>query len=165
MSVICAKIYEDKIVIAGDSIMVRGDSKYFNGDCPKLQRINDVIIGSTGYCQEGSLMRHYIREHKPKDSTVKSILDYIVEFKKWRKDYDEKKEVENSYILAFDGKCFSISGMFVYEISDYCVFGAGEDYASAALFLGHSPREAVKAAAALCCKVAEPIVEEVMPRL
>ena len=38
-------------------------------------------------------------------------------------------------------------------------------YASAALFLGHSTREAVKAAAALCCKVAEPIVEEVMERL
>lgn len=44
------------------------------------------------------------------------------------------------------------------DILDLAV-GAGEDFANAALHLGHTPKEAVKVACDLCCYVCEPIIE------
>ena len=49
--------------------------------------------------------------------------------------------------------------MFVHEISDYIAIGAGEQFANAALYLGHTPKEAVKVACDLSCYVSEPIIE------
>ena len=57
---------------------------------------------------------------------------------------------------------FSVNDMFVREIKDYFAMGAGEDFATAALYLGHSPEEAVKTACEISCFVAEPIVVEEM---
>lgn len=49
--------------------------------------------------------------------------------------------------------------MFVCQIKDYVAIGAGDDFATAALYLGHTPREAVEVACNLSCYVAGPIVE------
>ena len=49
--------------------------------------------------------------------------------------------------------------MYVNEINEYAAIGAGEDFALAALYLGHSAKEAVKTACELSAFVAEPIVE------
>jgi len=54
--------------------------------------------------------------------------------------------------------------MFINEIKDFAAIGAGEDFANAALYLGHSPEEAVKVACELCCFVSEPIVKYKMKR-
>lgn len=162
MSVICAKKYRDKIVIAADSILVKGWSKNTSGEFSKLTRINGIIIGSVGSAQECSLMWHYMETHNPKDATVKAILDFISEFARWKGDYGDGNRIMNSYILAFEGKMFEIDGLFVHEINNYVSIGAGEDFGNAALYLGHSPREAVKVACDLSCYVAEPIIEEEM---
>lgn len=50
--------------------------------------------------------------------------------------------------------------MLVFPIDDFYTIGAGEDYASGALYMGASPKEAVKAACELCAMVCEPIVCE-----
>lgn len=55
-----------------------------------------------------------------------------------------------------------IANMFVREIKDYYAIGAGEDFATAALYLGHTPKEAVKTACDISCFVAEPIVVKEM---
>ena len=47
----------------------------------------------------------------------------------------------------------------MYEVKEYEAIGAGMYYGEEALYLGHSPREAVKVSCDLCCYVAEPIVE------
>lgn len=164
MSVVCAKVYNDKIQIAADSILVNGFSKRTDCKFAKLSRINNIIVGSVGTAQECSLMWHYMETHKPKDATDKAILDFIIEFAKWKSDYSDGNAIHNSYILAFDGKCFMIERSFVFEITNYRAIGAGEDFANAALYLGHTPREAVNVAAQLSCYVAEPIIEEEMPR-
>ena len=164
MSVVCAKIYNDKIQISADSIRTNGKSKRTDTGSCKLVRANNMIVGSTGSAQEGSLMRHFIKTHRPKEATEKAVLDFMVEFSKWKKDYGDGDEVENSYILAYDKKCFEIECMFVCEITNYCAVGAGSDFATAALYLGHSPREAVRVSAELSCCVAEPIIEEEMLR-
>lgn len=163
MSVVCAKVYKDEIVLAADSILVRGwSSKTTEHTFSKLNKVNGIIIGSCGFAQEHSLMTHYMETHKPKNATTKAILDFMVEFTKWKKDYETSAEIKNCYIIAFDGKCFEVSCLFVTEIETYSAIGAGEDFAMAALYLGHSPKEAVKVACDLSCFVAEPIIEEKM---
>jgi len=162
---VCAKVYADRIQIAADSITVSGWSKRTDLKFSKLSRINDIVMGTVGTIQEASLMWNYMETHKPKDTSGKSILDFMVEFSKWKSDYSTDKEISNYYIMAFSGKYFLISGSWVEEIVNHCAIGAGEDLANAALYLGHTPREAVKVAAELSCFVAEPIVEEEVKRL
>ena len=162
MSVVCAKVYKDKIMIAADSIVVSGWTKNTKQDFVKLKKINDMILGGSGYCEEQSIMWHYMKTHRPNDSSEKSVLDFMVEFAKWKDEYSGNKTVQNHYILAFDGKLFLIEGLFVSNVKDFCAIGAGEDFALATLHLGHSPKEAVKVACELSCFVSEPIVEEEM---
>ena len=158
MSVIAAKVYNDKVVMAADSIIVTGWSKR-NNNFSKIVEINNMIMGSTGYCQECSIMWHYMQTHKPASSLEKDILAFMVEFAKWKNNITNNNNVENSYLMIYQGHLFEINGLFVHEISDYVAVGAGEDFATAALHLGHTPREAVKVACDLSCLVSEPIIE------
>lgn len=162
MSVVAAKVYEDKIIIAADSIVVSGWAKDTKGNFVKLAKINDMILGGCGTCEEQSIMWHYMKTHKPSSNEERAILDFIIEFVTWKKSLTELAMLENDYILAFQGKLFCIKGMFVQPVKDYCAIGAGDNYATCALYLGHSPKEAVKAACDLSCLVAEPILEETM---
>lgn len=103
-----------------------------------------------------------MKTHKPAKADEKSVLEFIIEFSRWKKDLTGDGSLCNSYILAFGGKLFHIQRMLIYEVRDYYAIGAGEDFANAALYLGHTPREAVKVACELSCYVAEPIIEEEM---
>lgn len=158
MSVVAAKVYDNRIVMAADSILVKGWSKSTNGNFTKINQINGMIVGGTGNAKELSLLWHFMRTHRPDGNTEKEILGYIVEFSKWKQDLIGEGGISNTYLLAYDGHLFEIEDKFVYEIKDYDAVGAGEDFANAALYLGHSPREAVKVACELSCYVAEPII-------
>ena len=160
MSVVCVKVYDDRIEIASDSIIVKGYSMRSDSGFSKLSKINDMVIGAVGSAQEASLMWHYMETCRPKDASEKAVLDFIVGFAKWKIDYSNDKEIHNNYILAFGGKCFSIEGVFVFEVTNYNAIGAGMDFANAALYLGHTPKEAVKVASELSCYVSEPIIVE-----
>lgn len=158
MSVVAAKVLEDKVVMAADSILVKGCSKR-NSNFAKIAGINGMIVGGVGYAQEISLMWHYMQTHKPASPTEKDVLSFIVEFSQWKQGAVGNSQVENSYLLIYQGHLFEIEYMFVHEISDYIAIGAGEQFANAALYLGHTPREAVKVACDLSCYVSEPIIE------
>ena len=54
MSVVAAKVFEDKVVMAADSILVKGWSKR-NSNFAKIAGINGMIVGGVGYAQEISL--------------------------------------------------------------------------------------------------------------
>lgn len=54
--------------------------------------------------------------------------------------------------------------MLVFPIDDYYAIGAGQDYANGALYMGATPKEAVKAACELCAMVCEPIICESISR-
>ncbi len=158
MSVVAAKVYNDKIIMAADSITVRGLSKRNTG-FTKIAEINNMIIGATGYCEETSLLYHYMQTHRPAAPTEKDVLNFMVEFMQYKQNLIRSGDVENTYLLVYQGHLFEIEHMFVHEISDYAAIGAGMDFAQAALYLGHDPKAAVKAACELCCFVCEPIVE------
>lgn len=163
MSVVAAKVYKDKIVMAADSILVKGWSKR-NSNFAKIAEINDMILGGCGTAQETSLMWHYMQTHKPASATEKDVLTFIVEFAQWKSGIVGNSNVENVYLLAFQGHLFEIEYMFVHEIFDYVAIGAGDDFANAALYLGHAPSEAVNVACELSCYVCEPIIEYSMPK-
>lgn len=164
MSVVAAKVYKDKIVMAADSIVVRGWSKRTDHDIVKINKINDMIIGSTGYAQELSLMWQYMTTHKPAAATEKDVLAFVVEFSRWKRELIGSGSVDNTYLMAYDGHLFQIEDMLVYEVSEWSAVGAGEGFANAALYLGNSPRDAVKVACELSCFVAEPIIEYTMQK-
>lgn len=163
MSVVAAKVYADRVTMAADSIMTKGWSKT-NNNFVKINEINDMIVGGCGLSQEISLMWHYMTTHKPASATERNILDFIVEFSKWKRDLTGDGAVQDTYLIIFEGHLFEINDMFVFEIKDYAAVGAGEDFANAALHLGHTPKEAVKVACDLCCYVCEPIIEYSMSK-
>ncbi len=162
MSVVAAKVYTDRIVMAADSIIVSGWSKNPNNKFVKLNEINKMIVGGCGSAEEQSLMWHYMNTHKPESATEKDILSFIIEFSKWKNDFVGNNQINNVYLIAYQGHLFQIENMFVSEIQEYAAIGAGEDYFNTALYLGHSPKEAVKVACDLCCFVSEPIIEFTM---
>ena len=164
MSVVAARVYKDKIVMAADSIIVRGWSKRTDHDIVKINEINGMIVGGTGYAQELSLMWQYMATHKPASATEKDVLSFIVEFSQWKRNLIGNGNVDNTYLMAYDGHLFQIEEMLVYEVSEYSAVGAGQDFANAVLYLGNSPRDAVKVACELSCFVAEPIIEYSMQR-
>ena len=83
----------------------------------------------------------------------------------WRsKEFGAEKRLDNQYLIAYKDKAFYCSSGYVGEVTDYFAIGAGQNYARAALYLGHSPAEAVKVACALSCYVDEPIVTKSIPR-
>ena len=159
MSVVAVKVYKDTIQIAADSIMTDGNSKRTDSTFSKLVKVNNIIIGSIGSAEEASLMTHYADTHKPLTASEKDMLTFMIEFSKWKSDIGIGSDINNSYIIVYDSKAFYIHGMLVYEVDNYEAIGAGMDFANAAMYLGHTPKEAVKVACELSCWVAEPIVE------
>lgn len=164
MGVVAAKVYKDKIVMAADSIVVRGRSKRIDNGIVKINKINDMIVGSTGYAQELSLMWQYMTTHKPATATEKDVLDFVIEFSRWKRELIGSYSVDNTYLMAYDGHLFQIENMLVCEVSEWIAIGTGEEFANAALYLGNNPRDAVKVACELSCFVAEPIIEYTMQK-
>ena len=163
MSVVAAKVYEKEVVMAADSILVKGWSKR-NSNFAKIAEINDMIIGGCGSAQEISLMWHYMQTHKPASASEKDVLTFIIEFSQWKNSMGAGSDIDNEYLLIYKWHLFEIQNMLVHEVFDYTAIGAGEDFANAALYLGHSPREAVKVACDLSCYVCEPIIEYKMTK-
>lgn len=163
MSVIAGKVYKDRIDVAADSISVRGSTKYPQLGFSKLLAINEMIIGGVGIAEETSLMYRFSQTHKPETPTEKDVLNFIVEFSGWKKDYTGS-QIENHYLIAVKGHLFLVERMFVTEITDYIAIGAGEDFALAALYFGNSPTKAVEVACELSCWASAPITEYFMGR-
>ena len=162
MSVVVAKIYKDKIEMSSDSIAVKGWTKINNAQnkVVKLMKYNDMIIGGCGLSEEISLFFHYMKTHTIENVDEKGVLDFILEFRRWKNDLTGCNDLKNEYIIAFKGKCFAIDNMLVLPIEDYYAIGAGMDYALGALYMGSNSKEAVKAACELCAFVSEPIISE-----
>lgn len=161
MSVVAAKVSSEDgmIYMAADSIALRGQTKRCYS---KLVSVNEMFIGSVGLTEEMSLMIRYAQTHRPESATERDVLAFVVDFLQWKKDYSGGGS-ENRYLLAYKGHLFLIEHLLVAEVENYEAIGAGEEYALAALYLGHSPEDAVKVACDLCCYVSEPIIKCEMP--
>lgn len=160
MSVIACKVHPDRIELAADSILVSGWSQRTDGKLTKLAKVRDVVVGSSGLAAEVGLMQLFLQTTRPKAPNVESVLEFMGEFATWKQKRVNDATLHNQFILAFDGKAFVTQEYFVDEIESYYAIGAGEDFATAALYLGRSPVAAVQAAIALSAFCEDPIVTQ-----
>lgn len=160
MSVVAVRKTDKKIKIAADSISVCGWTRMEKTiKKAKLFKVNGIIAGGVGLASENLLLENFCLTHQPHEATEREVLNFFIEFNNYLKDLGLSKYT-NAFILCFRGKAFLIyEDMYVNEINEYAAIGAGEDFALAALYLGHSAKEAVKTACELSAFVAEPIVE------
>ena len=162
MTVIAARKTKGAIIFASDSILVAGYLKATEKEViyNKLFQQNGMVIGSTGTGYEGTMMELFSRNHQPVDSSRLAVIDFFVEFRDWIQKRDSDYALENDYLLAYDTKLFrTYGGLDIYEVPEFESIGAGEDFAKAALHLGHTPREAVEVACKLSIFCSEPISE------
>jgi ATP-dependent protease HslVU (ClpYQ) peptidase subunit len=162
MTVIAARKTENAIVFAADTLISNGYSKATTSDIvhSKLFEQNGMVIGSTGDCYESTFMELFSRNHKPVEASRMGMIDFLVEFREWIRKKEGSFNPQNGFLIAFDNKLFRvIGGLEVYEVNEFDAIGAGQDFAKAAMHLGHSPRQAVEVACKLSLFCSEPITE------
>ncbi len=163
MSVVACRVYDDRIEIASDTITVWGTTQRKNdgkrGEYAKLMKINNLILGSVGTCEENALFQQFCATHSPRESSEDALLEFIGEFADWKK---KKTELtygqDNDYIIIIGGKAYYIERFWVKYISDYAAIGAGKEYALSALYLGHGVKSAVDAACELSIYCERPVI-------
>ncbi len=156
MSVVAVKVEKDKITIGADSILVSGWTQE-KDKLAKLNKVNDMIIGDVGDAQEGALFLMYCKTRKPREASVEALVEFMSEFQDWMSKKVDVTKLENQYVIILDGKAFMMEGFFIKEVTDYTAIGAGMDYSLAALYLGNSVKESIKAACHLSIYCEEPI--------
>lgn len=156
MSVVAVKVEKDKITIGADSILVSGWTQE-KDKLAKLNKVNDMIIGDVGDAQEGALFLMYCKTRKPREASVEALVEFMSEFQDWMSKKVDVTKLGNQYVIVLDGKAFMMEGFFIKEVTDYTAIGAGMDYSLAALYLGNSVKESIKAACHLSIYCEEPI--------
>lgn len=156
MSVVAVKVTKNKITIGADSILVSGWTQE-KDKLAKLNEINGMIIGDVGDAQEGGLFFIYCKTRKPREASVEAMVEFMSEFQEWYRNKTDETKLTNQYIIVFEGKVFVMEGFWCKEVTDYTAIGAGMDFALAALYLGNSVKEAIKAACHLSVFCEEPI--------
>jgi ATP-dependent protease HslVU (ClpYQ) peptidase subunit len=156
MSVVAVKVTKNKITIGADSILVSGWTQE-KDKLAKLGEVNGMVIGDVGNAQEGALFMVFCKTRKPREASVDALIEFMSEFQDWLNKKIGETTLKNEYIIIFDGKAFLMEGFYIKEITDYTAIGAGMDFALAALYLGNSVKEAIKAACHLSVMCEEPV--------
>jgi len=146
MSVVACKIYEDKVVIGSDSIELYETGTLERKKMSKLRKVNKMVIGSVGTCEEGNLFFRYCKSRQPEGISIENIEDFMFDFSKWKQNRTNSSLLENAYILVYNGFAFKIENFLVRTIDKYSAIGAGMDFALTALYLGHDVKSAIKVA-------------------
>jgi ATP-dependent protease HslVU (ClpYQ) peptidase subunit len=157
MSVVAVRVLDEGYRIAADSIVVRGWSRRKDSKFAKLNEVNGLILGSVGSCEEGGLFYLYLKSHRPSPAED-SVLECVSEFAKWKHAKTGDASIHNEFFLGFDRHVFWICGYHVGRVHNFHAIGAGDDFATAALHLGHSPVEAVRTAIELSAMCEGPII-------
>lgn len=177
MSVVCAKVYDDRIEIAADSGVFIGETIMpSNGNSDKLFEIvrfenerfpQRVIVGGVGALAETNLLKHflmnvYTKIIEPNYAGILETMSAFYEYSKLLHENDPSnanaEDQGNSFLIIVGRKLFYVSALDIMEITSYFAIGAGQEYAFASLASGASPVDAVKVAASLCVYVREPVV-------
>jgi hypothetical protein len=162
MSVIAVRVHPSgaKWEIASDSSQIFNDETVRVEDemgFSKLMKINNMVIGATGNCDESSHLFEYARIrlpgfHRPDAGYLR---DFLQGFNEWRKENGlSHKNHKNQYVFGILNRVFMNTGWYISEILTYSAIGAGYQYALGALHTGSSARKAVEAACELstyCC--------------
>jgi ATP-dependent protease HslVU (ClpYQ) peptidase subunit len=167
MSVVACRVKLDTIEVASDSQTTHGYSLTKGKELrhSKLWRVNDMTVGVVGYAEDGALMQLFAKTHRPKEATEDAVLEFVAEFHTWvQSRTNNNGKLDYAAIIAFSGKAFYIEDYFVTEIASFWAIGSGDDYAKAALHLGHEVEKAVEVACELNLYCELPIIHYSIPR-
>ena len=166
MSVVVIKIETDKISVSSDSGCYQGYGVLptKNMTTSKLEKINNTILGGVGSAEETQLFFDYMKTHVIDIADREHIRNFLKEFQDYKEGLGLSKDLNNTYILATNGRGFVIEGMFISEVKTFWAIGAGQDYANGALYMGATAEQAVEAARTLCAFVGGEIKTEIIER-
>ena len=164
MTCVAAKIVEDQIHIAADS-MVTGWGTWditAQAKFSKIERVDDhYVLSGSGDREDVSLFFLYAKTHKIPDLVnMRTLVEWLRDYSKWRKDTTGSWTAPGNILVAHPDGLFEIVDYDVAESDSYITLGSGAVEAAAALHLGHSVEEAVGVACDLNCFCNYPILTD-----
>ena len=139
MTVIAARKTPEAIIFAADTLISDGFTKATSSDImhSKLFEQNEMVIGTTGECYEGTMMELFSRNHRPVNSNRLGIIDFLVEFKEWIRKKEGGYTPKNGFLIAFEQMLFRVyRGLDVYEVLEFVAICSGHDFENAAFLVG-----------------------------
>jgi len=158
MSVCAVKKYENKIVLCADSIMVSGLNKDVT---TKIFKINDSFgFAMSGLGRDAQLFYSFTKTNMiATKNDIDDIYDYLIKYSDYVKEKTGVWTCESSFLIVNNGKVFSsLKNVEVFEIDDFYAIGAGQDFALAAMKLGHTVEVSINVACDLSHYCSVPII-------
>ena len=161
MSIVACRVDGKGYTVAADSITVREltQQKGDRTSHSKLFEVKGLLVGGVGAAEETSLFQIFAATHHVAAASESAILEFLSEFSSWKKKKIDNATLENRYLLGVADCVFYVNGWYVTRVSTFEAIGAGQDFALAALHLGHTPEEAVRVAIELSVYCEGPIQE------
>lgn len=120
----------DFIVFAADSQITDGDQRIISVETPKIVTTGKYLLGLTGDSRPGDILAYawkpplYRGEDPTKFMGSKILPSISASFKEGNYEIDNK-EMNFSFLLAFNGNIFSIGGDLSFNTSERGLFAAG----------------------------------------
>jgi ATP-dependent protease HslVU (ClpYQ) peptidase subunit len=120
----------DFVVMAADSQITDGDQRIISIETPKIIQTGKYLLGLTGDSRPGDILGYawkpplYRGEDPVRFMGSKIIPSIAAAFKEGGYEIDSK-EMNFSYLLAFNGNLFSIGGDLSFNTSERGLFAAG----------------------------------------
>lgn len=123
----------------------------------KMFEKHGIIVAGAGPIREINLLKIFLEKNLIGEPSEENILMFMFDFSQFKQQMGLPVEIECQFIFVIGDKIFSVIQGEVLEIPEYYAIGSGQDFAQAALFLGHSTEESVKVACNLNVYCHEPI--------
>jgi ATP-dependent protease HslVU (ClpYQ) peptidase subunit len=146
VTVIAAKVYDDKIVMSCDSMATRGYHHRKSGFPEKIIEGQDFLAGVCGDASVMSLLMMFAKNHPIGEGGVARVVEWCAEFLEFAKNKTDSWGGDASLVLAHRTGLFIIDGWIPLAVKDWCAHGSGYQHAEAALYLGHDTEKAVDVA-------------------
>jgi ATP-dependent protease HslVU (ClpYQ) peptidase subunit len=120
----------DFVVMAADSQITDGDQRIISIETPKIVETGKYLLGLTGDSRPGDILAYawkpplYRGEDPVKFMGGKVLPSISLAFKEGNYEVDNK-EMNFSFLVAFNGNLFSIGGDLSFNTSERGIFGAG----------------------------------------
>jgi ATP-dependent protease HslVU (ClpYQ) peptidase subunit len=121
---------KDFIVFAADSQITDGDQRIISVETPKITSTGKYLLGLTGDSRPGDILAYawkpplYKGEDPTKFMGSKILPSISAAFKEGNYEIDNK-EMNFSFLIAFNGNIFSIGGDLSFNTSERGLFAAG----------------------------------------
>lgn len=164
MTVIAVDVRGEDIVIGADSQITYGYHMRVDNPPKLIRSKTGVILAGTGAAEGNALMRLYLENNRPREASEYAVTEFITDFRKWAHDRAKDPNLATQFLLAVDGVAYEIHDYYIALVTTFKAMGAGLEYAEAAMYLGQTVEQAIRAACHLSTACNEPIRVERMPK-